>query len=162
MPWGNRINPVAAMLKYQPTVEDISNLELAYAPPFAAAMDIINALGNTADNMVHGNGQVISVDEFAKMFEDNQGRFVCLDVRGPANAAPFVEKYPDTWVNIPQEQLRDRINEVPRDKDLILVCNSGVRSYEAQITLNHLGLTRNRNLQGGYGAMKKYGLKLEE
>ena len=159
---GNRINPVAALLKYRPTVEDIGNLELAYAPPFSAAMDIINALGNTADNMMAGKSEVIDVDEFAEMFQQAGDEFVCLDVRGPANAEPFVEKYPDVWVNIPQEQLRDRMDEVPRDKDLILICNSGVRSYEAQVTLNHSGLTRNRNLQGGVGAMKKWGLKLTE
>jgi hypothetical protein len=46
-----RVNAVAAILKYGPTTADISNLELLYAPPFSAAMDIVNALGNTAENV---------------------------------------------------------------------------------------------------------------
>lgn len=156
-----RIDAVAAILKYKPTVRDVSNLELAYAPPFSAAMDILNALGNAAENIMSGKNRVIDINEFAQLFDsaDRQGCMV-LDVRGPANAEPFVEKYPDVWVNIPQEQLRNRINDVPADKDLILICNSGVRSYEAQIALDHLGVGRTRNLQGGVGAMKKWGMKI--
>lgn len=158
-----RIDAVAAILKYKPTIRDISNLELAYAPPFSAAMDIINALGNTADNILSGKNQTLDVDEFADLFVNREkGEFVCLDVRGQANAAPFVEKYPETWINIPQDELRDRLDEVPRDKELILVCNSGVRSFEAHVTLEHLGIGPTRNLQGGVGAMKKWGLRLDE
>ncbi|MFH1090614.1 MAG: FAD-dependent oxidoreductase, partial [Pseudomonadota bacterium] len=145
----SRTNAVAAILKHRPTVREISNLEAAYAPPFSAAMDIVNALGNTAENILAGKCRMVEVDEFAELFEGRGGEgFICLDVRGPANAAPFVEKYPEKWKNIPQELLRDRIDEVPRDKELILICNSGVRSYEAQVTLDHLGLAGSRNLEG--------------
>ena len=49
---------------------------------------------------------------------------------------------------------------MPRDKELVLICNSGVRSYEAQITLEQMGITATRNLQGGVAALKKAGLKL--
>ena len=52
-----RVNAVAAILKYGPTTADISNLELLYAPPFSAAMDIVNALGNTAENVLNGEEQ---------------------------------------------------------------------------------------------------------
>jgi rhodanese-related sulfurtransferase len=83
-------------------------------------------------------------------------------VRGQANAEPYVEKYPGLWVNIPQEQLRERINEIPTDRDLLLICNSGVRSYEAQVALDHLGIKRTRNLQGGVGGLKKWGHSLDE
>ena len=156
-----RVDAVAAILKYKPTVKDVGNLELAYAPPFSAAMDILNALGNAAENTMTGKNRVIDVDEFAEMFEKrDSGECICLDVRGPGNAGPFVEKYPDFWINIPQDELRDRLDEVPKDKELLLVCNSGVRSYEAQIALDHLKHGQSRNLQGGVAALKKWGLKL--
>jgi len=158
-----RIDAVAAILKYRPTIRDISHIELAYAPPFSAAMDILNALGNTAENILTGQNRPIDVDEFAAIFNRrDQDGFVCLDVRGSANAEPFVQKYPDVWINIPQERLRERIDEVPADKELILVCNSGVRSYEAQITLDEKGIKNTRNLQGGAAAIKKWGLDLLE
>ena len=155
-----RIDAVAAILKYQPTVRDIANLEMAYAPPYAVAMDILNALGNTAENILAGRNRVVEPDEFLEMFAGDDA-CVCLDVRGPANAQPFVEQFPGRWVNIPQDELRDRLAEVPRDQELILICNSGVRSFEAQVTLEHCGLKANRNLQGGVGALKKLGWPLE-
>ncbi|MFH1136019.1 MAG: FAD-dependent oxidoreductase [Pseudomonadota bacterium] len=152
-----RIDAVAAILKHQPRLRDVSNLELAYAPPFSSAMDILNALGNTAENILVGKNTTVDVDEFCELVSrSGEADFVCLDVRGEANAAPFLEKYPGFWMNIPQEQLGKRLDEVPRDKDLLLVCNSGVRSYEAQNVLTAAGLTRTRNLQGGIAAMKKY------
>lgn len=156
-----RVDAVAAILKYKPLVRDISNLELAYAPPFASAMDILNAAGNTAENILAGLNKTMEPEEFVGRWASREnGNLVCLDVRGQANAAPLVAKYPGLWLNIPQDELRDRQDEIPRDKDLILVCNSGARSYEAQVMLDQWGLTRNRNLQGGVGAMKKMGLEL--
>jgi len=52
------------------------------------------------------------------------------------------------------------VAEVPRDKNLILICNTGVRSYEAQITLDQMGIRNTYNLQGGMAAIKKWGLDL--
>jgi rhodanese-related sulfurtransferase len=83
---------------------------------------------------------------------------VCLDVRGPANATPFVEHFGERWINIPQETLKHRLDEVPKDKRLILVCNSGVRSYEALRQLEAAGNCRAVNLQGGVAILKKCGL----
>jgi pyruvate/2-oxoglutarate dehydrogenase complex dihydrolipoamide dehydrogenase (E3) component/rhodanese-related sulfurtransferase len=156
-----RIAPVAAILKYKPTTADISNLELPYSPPFSSAMDIINALGNTAENILAGNNRVIDVDQFAEWWEKRTASdAVFLDCRGSGNAAPFVEKYPDHWKSIPQDELRKRLEEVPKDKKLILICNTGVRSYEAQITLDQMGMRNSFNIQGGVAALKKWGLKL--
>ena len=156
-----RINAVSAALRYKPLISDISNLEVAYAPPFAAAMDVINALANTAENIRAGRNRVIDVDEFAMLFSGDRNRNVLfLDVRGPANAQPYVKAYPGLWINIPQDELRARMDEVPRDKELILICNSGVRSFEAQITLEQMGITATRNLQGGVAAIKKVGMNI--
>ena len=153
-----RINSVAAILPSEPTVEDISNLEIAYSPPFASALDVVNAAGNTAENILDGLNRPIDPGEFEKCFlvEENND-CLCLDVRGPANAAPFVERYGPRWLNIPQETLNRRMDEVPRDKRLLLVCNSGVRSYEAMRQLEREGINNTVNVQGGVAALKKSG-----
>jgi rhodanese-related sulfurtransferase len=74
-----------------------------------------------------------------------------LDVRSKIQADPFVEKYGNRWINIPQDELRERINEVPTDEELCTICGSGPRSYEAQIVLGAKNITQTYNIQGGYG-----------
>ena len=156
-----RINAVAPLLQHKPTTEDIGNLELAYSPPFSAAMDILNALGNTAENILAGKNRVLDVDEFDELWRQREkGDVVFLDCRGWGNAEPFVAKYPEHWKNVPQDELKTRLAEVPRDKKLVLICNTGVRSYEAQVTLDDMGLTDSCNLQGGVACLKKWGLDL--
>ncbi|OIP97030.1 MAG: pyridine nucleotide-disulfide oxidoreductase [Syntrophobacteraceae bacterium CG2_30_61_12] len=155
-----RINSIAALLPYKATIEDLSNLELAYSPPFSSALDIVNALGNTAENILDGFNAPIDPEDFERCFlgADPDPEVLCLDVRGPQNAAPFVDRFGDRWVNIPQETLGERLAEVPKDKRLVLVCNSGVRSYEALLQLRHAGITNAANLQGGVAAIKQAGL----
>jgi NADPH-dependent 2,4-dienoyl-CoA reductase/sulfur reductase-like enzyme/rhodanese-related sulfurtransferase len=156
-----RINAVASVLKYKPTAEDIGNLELAYSPPFSAAMDIVNALGNTAENILAGKNRVVDVDEFDELWKQREsGDVVFLDCRGWGNAEPFVNKYPQHWKSLPQDELRARMGEVPRDKKLVLICNTGVRSYEAQVTLDEMGIRDTCNLQGGVACLKKWGLDI--
>ncbi len=156
-----RINAVASTLKYKPTTSDISNLELPYSPPFSAAMDILNALGNTAENILAGENRVIDPDQFYDLWQKREDdRTLFLDCRGWGNAEPFVKKYPDHWKSIPQDELRNRLEEVPKDKKIVLICNTGVRSYEAQVTLDKVGVRQTYNLQGGVAALKKWGLDL--
>jgi len=156
-----RINAVAAILKSKPTVSEISNLELPYSPPFSSAMDILNALGNTAENILAGKNRVIDADQFVDWWKNREdGSTICLDCRGWDNAEPFVNKYPDYWKNIPQDELRARFEDVPKDKKLVLICNTGVRSYEAQLVMDKAGLKNTYNLQGGVAALKKWGLDL--
>ena len=77
---------------------------------------------------------------------------LCLDCRGWGNAEPFATRYPDHWKSIPQDELRVRLNEVPRDQKLVLICNTGVRSYEAQITLDQVGI---RDTYMGSGSVEE-------
>ncbi len=156
-----RINAVAGILKYKPATADISNLELPYSPPFSSAMDILNALGNTAENILAGKNRALEAVQFVEWWQKREdGETFFLDCRGWGNAEPFVEKHPDHWKNIPQDELRVRIKEVPRDKRIALVCNTGVRSYEAQLILNQMGIEQTYNLQGGMAGLKKRGIEL--
>jgi NADPH-dependent 2,4-dienoyl-CoA reductase/sulfur reductase-like enzyme/rhodanese-related sulfurtransferase len=153
-----RINSIAALLLHHGTIEDLSNLEMAYSPPFGTALDIVNTVANTAENILEGHNRSISIEDFQRLFLEGQEDVVCLDVRGAANAAPFVAHFGERWLNIPQETLKNRFASVPRDKRVILVCNAGMRSYEALRQLQAQGFDNAVGLQGGVAALKKAGL----
>lgn len=156
-----RVNAVAAIMKFQPKIEDISNLEVAYSPPFASAMDILNAVANMADNALAGMNKGHGPDIFAQYWEDREsGDFCFLDVRENADAEPFLDKYPEHWYNIPQGEIAKRHEELPKDKKLVLVCNTGGRSYEAQIMLDALGFEEVHNTHGGMAVIKAYGVDI--
>jgi len=153
-----RINSIAALLPFKADLQDLSNLEVAYAPPFAAALDIVNAVANTLENILEGYNRPIEVADFEQRFlTDKAADTICLDVRGAANAAPYVDLFGQRWLNLPQETLNRRFGEIPQDKRLLVVCNSGVRSYEALRQLETAGFTNAVNLQGGIAALKKSG-----
>ncbi len=153
-----RINAVAAILKCKPTLDDISNLEMAYSPPFSSAMDILNALGNVADNAVNGRSRGIGPEEFARLWEEREkGECFFLDCREVGNAESYLQQHPDHWHNIPQGEIRRRLEEIPKDRKIVLLCNTGARSYEAQITLDFDGREDVVNLQGGMAALMNLG-----
>ena len=156
-----RINSVAPLLAHKPTVSDISNLELAYSPPFTSAMDIVNALGNVADNVLSGRYHPISEDEFRVLWDQREnGDVYFLDCRALADSKPLAERNPGVWNAIPQDELRERIDEVPEDRRVVLVCNTGVRAYEAQLNLRELGRGDTLSVQGGMASLKKSGFNI--
>ncbi|MEJ5300200.1 MAG: FAD-dependent oxidoreductase [Thermodesulforhabdaceae bacterium] len=157
-----RINVVASLIAHKATLEALSNMEVAYSPPFASAMDIVNAIANVAENIIEGLNVTIDPEEFCSVFfgsEEASPSDVCvLDVRSPANANPYVERFGSRWVNIPQEELKYRLNELPDSKELILVCNSGARSYEVLRQIQSKVGKEARNLQGGVAILKMGGM----
>ncbi|MGB9499629.1 MAG: FAD-dependent oxidoreductase [Dissulfuribacterales bacterium] len=157
-----RVNAVASILQYHPGVEAISNLELAYSPPFASAMDIINALGNAAENFLDGRYTPISFDGFKKCWQNrNSDDYAYIDCRAYADARVFEEKYPGIWKSIPHNELLQRIDEVPKNKKLILICNTGIRSYEAQVNLAAKGFEDTVSVEAGVAALKQSGIDFD-
>jgi NADPH-dependent 2,4-dienoyl-CoA reductase/sulfur reductase-like enzyme/rhodanese-related sulfurtransferase len=153
-----RINSVAAMLKFRPTIEDLSHLEMAYSPPFSSAMDILNSLGNMADNVLAGRNMVAGPEEFANLWGTGNGDGpYFLDCREENDALTLLELLGDRWHNIPQGRIRDRHDEIPRNKPIVIVCNTGARSYEALIVLHDLGFKNLASVQGGMAALTSYG-----
>ena len=153
-----RVNALAASLGKGLYLDELSNLELAYSPPLGAALDILNAAANTAENMIEGRLKPLSPEEFSRrLAEGEAGNTVFMDLRAMDNAKPYLAQHAPAWTHLPQETLADRLAEVPRDKDVVLICNSGVRSYEAQCTLNAAGFGNTYNLSGGVAAVKKWG-----
>jgi NADPH-dependent 2,4-dienoyl-CoA reductase/sulfur reductase-like enzyme/rhodanese-related sulfurtransferase len=154
-----RVNTVAALLEHGVTASDIGNLEIAYAPQFSAAMDVVNTLGNSAENVLIGKARMMDALEFQALWPEMAKKgWLVLDTRFPHEAAPFVEKYPDIWKNLSLTQLLEKKSEVPKDKKLVVVCKTGERSHDALVILNDMGIEEARNLQGGLMYLTRCGL----
>ena len=156
-----RINAVAPLLSRGVKVADISNLEVLYSPPFAAAMDIVNVVGNVAENILEGRLVPVTQEEFEKLWADRDKQEVCfIDARVGRDAEPFVRKYPEHWRSIPQDQISERLADIPGDKPIVLICNTGLRSFEAQLDLRANGVTNTRSVLGGVSSAKRLGVNL--
>lgn len=142
-----RIDVLATALQRGMTVHDLMELELAYAPPFGSAKDPVNLAGMAAHNRLAGDVALAQWHEVAGL---DPARSVVLDVRRP-----------DEWakggiegaLRIPLDELRARLGELPRDRELVVHCQSGQRSYFACRLLAQHGF-RVRNLTGGFRTWK--------
>lgn len=153
-----RINAVTPIIASHGTVEDVSTLEVVYSPPFASAMDVVNTLGNVAENALEGRSRTLGVDEFAALWNNREKEPVCfVDTRDGVSAEELVAVDPERWKNIPQDMLRDRLHELPHDAALVLVCNTGLRAYEAQQTLDAAGRHDSLSVAGGLSSVRRAG-----
>ena len=154
-----RTDAVAAMLQIgRPTLNDLSNLEVCYAPPFASAMDVINAAGNVADNVMSGYHKSITPDEFVDLWEKrDENNYLFVDIRPAKAGKPIEERHPGQYLSLPLEEFNARAkNEIPTDRPVALVCNTGTRAYEAQLKLRNMGI-ETVNSAGGHTALRKRG-----
>jgi NADPH-dependent 2,4-dienoyl-CoA reductase/sulfur reductase-like enzyme len=147
-----RVDTIAVLLKHGLDVDEVCSLETGYAPPFASAMDVINNAGNALDNVLAGSNRPIDAADF--LFEFRHKDIRVLDIRGEKEAAPFKEKYGSRWFNVPQDQLRKRVGEIPKNEQFFLLCDTGPRSYEAQVFLSSQGIINTKNIQGGFAMIK--------
>jgi len=143
-----RVDTIAVLLKHGVDVDEVCGLETGYAPPFASAMDVVNNAGNALDNILAAQNRPVDAADF--LFEFAHKDIKVLDIRGEIEAAPFIKKYGERWLNIPQDQLRRRVSDVPTDEPMFLLCDTGPRSYEAQVYLTSMGITNTYNIQGGF------------
>ena len=155
-----RINAAAGLIARGAVIEDFSNLELAYAPPFSTAVDALNATANVADNLVAGRLRTVSIETFLEWMAKPQVKpeWAALDIRHPKEAAEFVQKFgPELWKAIPYVNVRSRYKELPEEKMLIIICDAGTRSSEVQVFLDSVGLGNNLVLGGGFNAIRRIG-----
>jgi rhodanese-related sulfurtransferase len=129
------------------TIYDLEEAELCYAPQFGSAKDAVNFAGMIAANVLHGDMPVSHWDAL-------DGAAFLLDVREPVELT--VESVPGS-VNIPIGQLRKRIDELPRDREIQIICRSAQRAYYATRILLQNGF-KARNLSGGTLARAMYSL----
>ncbi len=140
-----RVDVLATALHAGMTVFDLEELELCYAPPYGSARDPVNYAGFTAANALRGD---VALCDPADALQPAEGQLL-LDVRTPAEiaAAPL----PGT-LNITLDDLRARLAELPRDRELLVLCQVGLRGYLACRILSQNGF-RCRNITGGYKTM---------
>lgn len=138
-----RLDVLAAIIRDGGTIYDLMEFEHAYAPPYSSAKDPINMAGFVADNILSKRLHVIYWDEVAALSKDD----LLVDVRAPheynAGTIPGA-------INIPVDDLRGRLQELPKDKNIYIFCQIGLRGYLAQRILLQNGFERVKNISGGY------------
>jgi len=138
-----RIDVLATAIKARMTIRDLSELELAYAPPFGSAKDPINLAGMAGTNVLEGLTQQAQWHQVNALSTDG----VCLlDVR---SRSEYDRGHIEGSIHIPLPELRKRLSEIPAGKDIVTYCQSGQRSYIASRMLRQKGF-RVKNLSGGY------------
>lgn len=152
-----RLDAAAALLAKGATVEDFINLEMAYAPPFATALDALNATANVAENAIAGRLRTVALDDFLAWMENSSlhADWRALDIRHPNEAKAFVEAFGDRWLAIPYVEVRKRVAEVPENQTLIVICDAGTRSYEIQCLLDSVGKRNSLVLGGGFNLVRR-------
>jgi NADPH-dependent 2,4-dienoyl-CoA reductase/sulfur reductase-like enzyme/rhodanese-related sulfurtransferase len=132
-----RISAIAMAIQMSCTIYDLEESELCYAPPFGSAKDPVNFAGMVAADILRGDMPLTHWDATGDGF--------LLDVRHPIELA--VEQCPDA-VNIPLTELRGRLDELPRDREIHVICRSGQRAYYATRLLLQHGF-KAKNISGG-------------
>ncbi|PQD95028.1 CoA-disulfide reductase [Pradoshia eiseniae] len=138
-----RIDVIATAIKGNMTVLDLPDIEIAYAPPYSSAKDPVNMAGYAATNIMEGMAETVQWHEIDEIVAN--GGYL-LDVRSPGEVAKGAIK---GSVNIPIDELRGRLDEIPQDKDLYVTCQVGMRGYLAARILEGNGISV-KNLDGGY------------
>ncbi len=144
-----RIDVIATSLRFDGTIYDLQRLELAYAPPYSSAKDPVNMAGFAAENILKKDQEVVlwrDIDTFDKETT------LIVDVREDIEVE--LGKI-DGAVHIPVNDLRDRIDELPKDKTIVIYCAVGIRGYIATRILKQHGLDA-KNLIGGYNLYKYF------
>lgn len=138
-----RIDVIAAVIRLKGTVEDLAELELAYAPPYSSAKDPVNMAGFMAQNVLSNMTNIITPTEFKAMDKKD---CILLDVR---TEEEFENGHIEGAVNIPVDSLRSRLNELDKEKLVIVYCKVGIRGYIAERILKQNGF-KAKNMTGGY------------
>lgn len=138
-----RIDELALVIKHEGTIYDLMKVEQAYAPPFSSAKDPVALAGYVAEDIITGRTNPVYWRELRDIEMENK---FLLDVRTPDEFA--LGSLPGA-VNIPLDELRDRLAELPKDRMIYTFCAVGLRGYLAYRILTQHGFDKVRNLSGG-------------
>ena len=137
-----RIDVIATAIRGGLTAPELADLELAYAPPFGSAKDPINMLGYIAENVLSG---LVTTVQWSEVEQYQEAGVQLVDVR---TAREFARGTIPGAINVPVDEIRDRLGEFSRDRVLI-TCQAGQRAHTAVTLLKELGFNA-MNLDGGY------------
>lgn len=138
-----RIEMLAQVIQRKGTVADLIALEHAYAPPYSSAKDPVNMAGFVAENILSGKSKIIHWRDI----ETLEPETIRIDVRTPHEYQ--LGTIPG-FINIPVDVLREHLDELPKDKPIVVTCAVGLRGYLAYRILTQSGFKNVRNLSGGY------------
>lgn len=138
------IDVLATALRAKMTVFDLQELELAYAPPFSSAKSPVNMVGYVAANILRKEVETVRWEQLEQLVT---GGASVLDVRTAKELAKFGAV--EGSLNIPLDDIRKRLDEIPKDRDVLIYCQSGQRSYVANRILCQKGY-KVKNISGGY------------
>lgn len=144
-----RIDVIATAIAAGMTVRELQDIELAYAPPFSSAKDPVNMAGYAASNILDGLVKKVDVMEIDQLVEGGE---YLLDIR---TGEEYSLGNINGSVNIPLDELRDRMDEIPKDRIIYVNCQVGLRGYLGCRILNQNGFNT-YNLDGGYSLYSNY------
>ena len=132
-----RIDVLATALSFGATLDEVANLDLAYAPPYNSAIDPVHHGVNTIRNKQSGLARSLTPVELKSKLKKNDD-FVLLDVRSPAE---WKEKRIEARQakHIELDKLREKLDDLPRNKEIVTLCHSSVRAYQAERILEGAG-----------------------
>ncbi|PAB60109.1 FAD-dependent oxidoreductase [Anaeromicrobium sediminis] len=145
-----RVDIIATAIKFGATVEHLRDLELCYAPPFGTAKDVVNFAGYVASNLLHDAFRQVRETEVRSLLESGA---CIIDVR---EKDEYEQSHIIGAMNLPLSEIRDRLDEIPRDQPIYLHCRSGQRSYNAVLALQNLGFENVYNVSGGFLGLSFY------
>lgn len=138
-----RIDTIATVIRFGGTVYDLTELELAYAPPYSSAKDPVNFAGYVAENVLTNKTKVFTLDKIA---DRDEATTMFIDVRSPMEHA---KGHIPNSINIPVDDMRERLSEIDASKEIWVYCQVGLRGYLASRILKQNGYNV-QNLTGGY------------
>jgi rhodanese-related sulfurtransferase len=149
-----RVDVISIAIQAGMTVFDLEEAELCYSPQYGSAKDPVNMLGFIASGVLRGDQQLCYLDDILDEKSELAKESFIIDVRTPKEfeGGPIVPKA----VNIPLEQLRSRVNEIPKEaKNIVTYCRIGMRGYLAQRLLEEMGYKSVKNISGGWELFEK-------
>jgi rhodanese-related sulfurtransferase len=151
-----RIDALAAALHGKMTLHDLAEIDFSYSPPYSSANDPVNVAAFAGLNDLSGYAPLVTAPEVQRLLAgpDKAALPVLLDVR---NLNEFEASHVRGALHIPVDELRFRLDEVPKDRPIVVHCRSGFRSHLALRILRENGWTNVRNITGGYVAMTALG-----
>lgn len=145
-----RLDVFSALIGMGGTVEDLAGFEQAYAPPFNSAKDVLNMLGFIALNQLDGLDKIV---DYKQALEYQKAGALMLDVRSQDE---FDLGHLEGSILIPHSQIRENLDKLPKDKDIIIMCGMGLRGHITYRILAQHGYTKIYNLTGGFKTLGAY------
>jgi NADPH-dependent 2,4-dienoyl-CoA reductase/sulfur reductase-like enzyme/rhodanese-related sulfurtransferase len=140
-----RLDAAATAITFRATADQLSQVDLAYAPPYSAAMDNLIVAADILKNKLAGHARGISAKEVKRKFDDGDD-FILLDVRSPAEHGEIGIEGAQL---IPLGMLREKLEGLPKEKEIVTFCKISLRGYEAQKILDAAGFADTKFMDGG-------------